>query len=613
MKPPQKKWLLFFSIILISFIFLLPLFKNFNNWGIQDWDWDIFTHGVPRLTMVKYHQFPLWNPYYCGGVPLLANPQSKFLSPFFLFILAFGEVKGLKINIFLHLIIGLIGAYHLIRNYKLNSMASIFGSFIYMLSSLYSLPITTGMSTFMFMAYIPWIFLCYKKTFSQPKFLFPTIFTLLFMFFGGGIQLFTITLIFLTAYSILQITLRKQPLIKTIKILLTTILLVLLLGAIKLLPAIEFLSQYPRKINSYSGYSLNSLQYSLFNRNQSLAAEDLFPIRAFGFLDGISSAMDENGMYIGLIPFILFLIGIILYFRRQLVLSLLFIIFLWLSFGNRIPIRYLRLWGFLRKLPLFDSMREAQRFRFIFMLCLAIFAAFGFQALINFLKKKVKHPILTQLFLISFITYILFDLMAVNSLVLNEACPITPFPLESQNIFSQIWKNPNYNRFGFSSFEINRFGSRSSLYPTFLANMGTISCYEPIPIPRNANPKNSPAYKGEIYLQNANGRVTINQWSPNKIRISLNVLGNDYLILNQNYFSGWKIKSTTNKNHPEAIKQLLGIKVTPEDKEIELYYLPTSFIIGSAISLLTFFSIILFINNNKYFTLKTRKEENWHQ
>ena len=68
---------LFFAVV--ALIFTLPIFLAFDYWGLFDWDQHLFYHAVPRATILNYGQFPLWNPYYCGGTVLLANPQSRLL------------------------------------------------------------------------------------------------------------------------------------------------------------------------------------------------------------------------------------------------------------------------------------------------------------------------------------------------------------------------------------------------------------------------------------------------------------------------------------------------------------------------------------------------------
>lgn len=56
----------------ISIFYAIPLFENIENYGGMDWDQFVFWNAVPRLTMLKYHQFPLWNPYSNGGNVMLA-------------------------------------------------------------------------------------------------------------------------------------------------------------------------------------------------------------------------------------------------------------------------------------------------------------------------------------------------------------------------------------------------------------------------------------------------------------------------------------------------------------------------------------------------------------
>lgn len=63
--------LLFF---VLSLVFVGPILKGMYMHGILDWDQHFFYHAVPRATLLEHHQFPLWNPYQCGGNILLANP-----------------------------------------------------------------------------------------------------------------------------------------------------------------------------------------------------------------------------------------------------------------------------------------------------------------------------------------------------------------------------------------------------------------------------------------------------------------------------------------------------------------------------------------------------------
>src|SRR3989338_6407194 len=92
---------------IVCFIYYLPYLTNLDKLGYYDWEFHSLFAAAPRESILKYNQFPLWNPYYCGGFPLLAHPESAFLSPFYLLIVLFGAVWGVKLNIFIHTMIGM--------------------------------------------------------------------------------------------------------------------------------------------------------------------------------------------------------------------------------------------------------------------------------------------------------------------------------------------------------------------------------------------------------------------------------------------------------------------------------------------------------------------------
>jgi hypothetical protein len=45
-----------------------------------DWAYFLQIYEAARLSILEYHQFPWWNPWNLGGVPLYANPQFGLVS-----------------------------------------------------------------------------------------------------------------------------------------------------------------------------------------------------------------------------------------------------------------------------------------------------------------------------------------------------------------------------------------------------------------------------------------------------------------------------------------------------------------------------------------------------
>ncbi len=592
---PKLSILLLFTCI--ASIYTFPIFQYIHNWGIQDWDQHLFYHAVPRKTIVEYGQIPLWNPYYVGGTVMLANPQSRLLAPTYLFHLLVGEVIGIKIEIWLHIIIGLLGGYALARYYQLNKLAAILSACVFMLGTMYALPLSVGMTWFLSVAYLSWIFLFYLKALTNLRYALLSGVFLCLMFFSGGAYPLAITLLFLGTYSFFLVIFRTYSLFRLSKVLTISVLFMLCLGAVKFFPTIEFQQTHPRPIYDYSGYSLNSLRYSLFSRDQTLASITNLPIEQAGFINGVTGGMDENGMYIGLIPFSLFVVGIGLNDKRRMILFLSLLIFLWLSFGSR---PQAELWTILHLFPVYDSMRVAQRFRIIFMLCLAIFVGFGLQTIQHYLAQwRLKKP-WTQYIPAIIVVIVVVDLLWVSQPVLAQAFTIPPLPVTQSSEFYQIWELPVYNEDGwiteqtesqtddpfaaYNPFQIN--STYSSLLPAFLQNQGTINGYETANVPQNALSITDENYQGEVYLKNTNGVVETNRWSPNQLVVDVDVTDPDILIINQNYYAGWHVNFADGRA-VENIDGYLAVQVLPADSQVELHYLPTSFVLGVVVSTIT--------------------------
>jgi hypothetical protein len=579
--------LLIFAVI--AFIFTLPMFINIDNWGGQDWDQGYFYHAVPRVTILKYHQFPLWNPYNCGGSPLLAHPQSFFLSPLFSLILIFGEIRGMKIEIWLQIVIGMYGAYLLARHYKLNSIPSVLVPIVFMLSSMFTVGSIAGNIDFSSSVFIPWVFLCYLRSFENIRYVFASSIFCLLIYFGGGAHTLIMTVTFLAIYSGMAILCRKKKPIKTGKILSAIFLLTFLLGAVKFFPSIEIARKFPRKVSDYSGFSINSLKYCLFDRNQTFAASSSFP-REKGFLNGMSWGMDENSMYIGFIPFALFLVGMMVYFKRRMALAITCLIFLWLTFGDRIPIS---IWKVFHMLPVYKMQRVATRYRFLFIFSLALFSGFGLQAVQDYIRKSSACRKVTRFIPLIIISGVLISLVSMNIPLWATAFVIPPLSVSRSDKFYQIQTGPGYDQNGIIA--MNYRADEGSSYLNFLANIGTVDAYEAIPFPIRAIPVGSKDYKGEVFLAGTAGEARFKVWTPNKYIISVNAIDDGYLMVNQNYYPGWKVKGGNGKII-ESREGLLSIKITPNDKEVEIYYLPMSFIIGIIVTISSIIiSVLVFL------------------
>lgn len=578
----RKIILPFLVFFIIAIIYAAPLFNNINNWGQMDWDQFTFWNAVPRKTILTYHQFPLWNPYSNGGNVLLAHPHSSFLSPFYLSVLFFGPIIGIKLQIVLSLILGLSGMFFLLKHLGLKEIPAYISSFVFMLNSIYSLHLTEGHVEWLGMALVPWLFLNYLKGIEKRKYLYIGVLLLTLMILGGSVDVTAITALFLTIYSFIRFLREKR--ISWIKNIAVIFLGALLVSSVKLLPMFDFLSDYPRRTESSENISLLLLPSVLLDRNQG----HLYSLTKWNSPDKkmrikkdltIDYGWHEYGAYVGIIPVLLFAAGAFLNLKRQLPLFLTGVIFLMLSLGRGSPID---LWKMLHSLPIYNSLHVPSRFILIFIFIFSVFAGLGLSGLQEVLGRKRKRGIA----LISATgLFILYDLCVVNGPILKQAFVIKPSNIEENAEFKQRHTAINFHP-GLS---------RSSLYPVFLNNSGILDAYEVVNVSKGkVFAVGNPGYEGEAYLVNQGVSCKITFFSPNKIVVNVNANAPDVLALNQNYYKGWRVKGSKD-NSIKPFNGLIAVHVDSSVKEAVFYYLPNSFIIGSIISTLSLSAVVIYL------------------
>jgi hypothetical protein len=549
----------YLSIILVGMLFFYPILLKIGHTGMEDWDQHCFTDEVPRITVLEYGQFPLWNPYANGGRPMLANAQAIFLRPTFIFTLFFGCVAGLKIEITSLAIAGMIGMFLLSRYYNMTLFAGLLSASIFGLSSFFSLHTTVGHVIFFYYYLLPYVFLFFLKSFDKLKYIIISAVFLTFIVFGSTSHVLVPTCFFMAAYAMFLCVQKKK-----LKPLLHVFLLFMLafgLGAVKLLPSIEFSNEHPRFIDSSEYTPLKGLYYIFLDRDQNIGLTE----RGF---KGHAWMWHEYGAYAGIIPLVFFAIGLFLFWKTEFALLLSAVLALLLSLGN---FAKWAPWNLLHQLPVFKLIRVPSRFIVFAVFIIAIIAGLAAGAVSK--KRSNLRYVLGILLL-----FVIIDLILVNGLPFNHAMVKESVQIERKEYFIQGIDNDVY-----------RSGATTSMLYNLLANNGTLNAYDPVSYRVFAKGIENPEYKGEVYVV-GNGSAYYYYWSPNKLVVSVNVPNETALIVNQNYDKRWRVENKETMN----FTGLLSAKVSPEDEKVTFYYLPATFLIGLAISIFSFiFAIIL--------------------
>ncbi len=286
---------------------LRPELGHFATVPSDGADRDMFAQlrWVPYYTLTHFHQLPFWNPYKCGGMPMLGNPESAIVTPFILIYLIFGLVPGMILEIYLHVAIMFAGGYLFGRELGLVPLAALVLAAMFPSSSWLSLHVAVGHLNFLSIAYIPWILALLIASCRLRRWHLAMLGGLrcgLTLTEGNYGFIFAAMLVALFAvwYAIVQLSIRPLLVAAVIGI------FALAFGLPKLIPTAELLTINPRNWG-LSYLTWRGVLISLFSRDQDL---DHPMIASFFF--------SEYAGYIGA-PFILLaLTGVIGNLRKSI-------------------------------------------------------------------------------------------------------------------------------------------------------------------------------------------------------------------------------------------------------------------------------------------------------
>ena len=582
MRDPKDLILrIIFPLILVTaaLAFISPVFHDINNVGVSDWDSHFFFHAVPLRTIAEFGQFPLWNPYYCGGNAMLASPESNFLAPSFIFVLLFGEVVGVKLIIAFYAVMGFLGMYLLARVLGMKRASSLVPAVIFMTSSWFALRISEGHSSFLPFSLMPLVAAMYVKSLEEKNWLRWAAVSSLFyawMILGGGVYPFTVTSMFLAAFCLLSMVRTRS--IKPVIALAAIVVMAFLLSAVKAIPQYEFMSSFPRKTEAVEYHSVELLEKSLFSRNQRVVTQgEDFYLKAGEtkeeyhktFWSGARPwGWHEYGAFTGFAAFVLFAASVIS-IRRSWPWILISAGALLMSLGEFSPID---IWSLLHRLPVVSSLHGSSRVMPLFIFAFAIAAGFALSRFEEAVGKKRKMA--GSLLAGAVVAVVFIEMFTVSQPVLKDAFTESAPKVAKNDSFRQlVVAEPT---------KVN--------YRSFLSNTGVLNCYDTMRPPIKAVPfgtdegRKNPGYMGEAFFASGKGSASVTYFSPNLVVVEADPMGKDTLVLNQNFFKGWKADGVDAVDH----WGLVGTALEPGKKQVTFRYSPASFKVGLVISVISF-------------------------
>jgi hypothetical protein len=552
-----------------------PFLENILNLGVRDWDQHLFYYETFLKSILEFTQVPLWNPWYCGGMVLLQNPQIPVFSPFYIFAPLINSIVAMKLTIVIHYFIAAFGIFFLSRYvYHLSNIELSFVPIgVFCFNSFWSLQISEGHTWILCSAYIPFVWLGYEKYLESEDIkwaVFGAAFLALIIW-SGGIYPGPLTALMLCGYAILRAALGRM--IIPLKGLMFLSIYAFLFSALKLIPVMDYMRDYPRITGGREFIPPSIWPEIFFGRDQSLYSGINFPGKVWGW--------HEYGCYIGVALTFLFLVAVISIFwrtnRREINFRDLALVVCWIAFfilfvGDFAYVTPYRLW---RRVPVLNSLHVTGRFliplTFISALIILSFA------------RKVELCLPRRLWLRCGLGILCFaaiiDLISVARMPFKEA-----FPIDIKRI-KMIEGDPSIPGNYSVILDLPRYGDvYSSMYAGLLRGQSVVNCYEPI------KPKRGFIIDDPLVFSPDPGIVISNiRFSPNKVTVDVHAVSEGRVILNQNFVRGWDVCGVESVLDVESQRPIARVRAGSHPN-MTFYYLPKSIFLGAG---LTIFGILL--------------------
>jgi len=600
------------GIAAVLAVFCAPYFIHpFNTSSNGDWQELASHHAFARKCVLEFHQFPFRSPYFGGGYPVVANPALPYLSPLLLVTLGLGEVIGLKVIASLAYFVAALGLYRLTRtHYGYTRPAAAFSALALSLSSWFSTRIWGGSLNELHYCLFPWlIYLGTRRAESQISNFrsqtIPLALLLAFILLDGKLAWFAIALFlgleallasFARAESKIQNPIRLRR-TKILWSLLCALALASLLAAPRILSTAEFLlgDEKPRAIFRAGYYSPKTISaYQPGGLAQAMVNPWLL------------GANRPHNVHVGVLVLAFALVACVVCRRTHWRHIVLLALAIWLSLAHYAPLDLFRL---LWAVPPFHAMNSTKYFDFfiVFYLCLL---AGGFMEWL--LSKGQVVRLLTaaddilDLWLVlpgersgarATLLYACFILgltvqfstgLAVNTRVYD----VPPPSVQRSDEFHQV-KGLGLER------ACDR-QSNANQYLNMLRGVGTIDFYSSLLIGEHATPRYfvdlgnalvpNLSYRGEAWLAAGEGRVRLARFSPNLIRVEVELRSPARLAVNQNFHHAWRVDRGTLMADNGRLAVALA---EPGSYTLTLRYRPATVLTGMAVSCLALIGLAL--------------------
>jgi hypothetical protein len=541
-KSATKEVVAFCLLLLMGF---WPFFYFADRDIGMDWAYfDSLAH-ILRLNLFSFFQWPLHDPWTCGGVDLLSNPQNFIFSPLVIFTAVFGPKWGNIWSLAVLSIVGGFGYYLFLGRFGFAKIEKYLGGVLFANLSWFGLHFAEGHIVYRTFMLVPLVIFGFLNPLSKRR-LYISFLLLTVMILDGGFYSFifsTLLILAMACLGIVQIKSLWALLAKNRQVFGFWVLSLGFLLVGRMLPILLG----PLKKNLQQDHF--NIAFESFGR---ILFDPMVTARE-NLGSGAIFRMHEYAGYIGVVSAVL--IGLGLYRlrinKRHSLLGLL-LFFFWAGSGWGGAFNP---WSVFQKIPLINIAHVQSRLFFISSLLLIIFVLDGFRQLPKPLKPIIFFFLVMESIWLK--SYPIYDFL------ITQSVPSFDYHLKTESIRQTVNYIP-----------------KPSIY--FKSHMASATCYEPALAPSSVIPSGSPHYRGEIYAEHDPlARFELLQRTPGRIAFNFELQKKSPILVNTNNLLGWRVVGGDSIEMDLSQKMQEPILLKPRilKGQVQLEYRPDYFII----------------------------------
>ncbi|HZS36000.1 MAG TPA: hypothetical protein VFF06_04200 [Polyangia bacterium] len=547
----HERWLplVFLALALLA---LAPIFQH-PSYYASAYDWRYFQSWIEvgRRSVLWFHQVPLWNPYGCGGEVLLANPQSEVASPTFVWALLFGTALGVKLMLLTYYFCAFDGMYRLARDHEASVSASLLASVLFGAGGWLALHLSSGHSNFASAALFPYLVLCYRRGREQLEWAIPLGAIAAWIIAHGGTSTPAMATVLLATVSTVDAAKRRS--LKPYRVLLLGAACAFALGAARILPALEFALDHPRR----QWETDSSTVFEMIKNAYFWAGLQAVPGKRYWF--------HEYGYRLAYVTPPLILWSAI---AKKPTRAWWWVVAIGAGIvaGRAIPYGP---WWLLKHLPIYRDLRVPSRYAVLLALAFPLLCA----GALDDLRARVAEWRGEKFARVA--AAIVVVLAAGDGVAFQWARWYKIFDLQQREPRRDV---------AFSHIH----GSWQTMMFTVLEGHGAIACDEEAPLERALQLDEGDVPQVRLADPSA-GRIPAVHWTPNRVELMLELDRPTTVMINENWNEHWKTSAGQVVRVGPKVERdkdggRLGVEAPAGKYELDVYYRPRSFVLGASIS-----------------------------